>query len=77
MPDVLQGPKSDAQRIQDRLKPSAGMPDTATTQVTVGSGPTRCVTTVHRGATQSHHGPDAPTSPGITGEPRSFLGEKR
>ena len=70
MPDVLQGPKSDAQRVQDRLKPSAGMPDTATTQVTVGSGPTRCVTTVHRGATQSQHGPSHSGEGNIVGGKR-------
>ena len=49
--------KSDAERISNRLKPSAGpMPDTATTQVTTGTGPTRTVTTVHRGSQQSQHG---------------------
>ena len=77
MPQVFQGPKSDAEKIADRLKPSAGSPDTGTTQITQGSSPNRTITTVHRGATQLQHGPDAPTAPGITGEPRSFLGDKR
>jgi hypothetical protein len=70
MPDVLQGPKSDAQRVQDRLKPSAGMPDTATTQVTTGAGPTRTVTTVHRGSQQSLHGQPDHGGPNIVGGKR-------
>jgi hypothetical protein len=57
MTEVIQTGKSDAQRVADRLKPSAGSPDTASTQVTKGSGPTRCVTTIHRGSQQSQHGP--------------------
>jgi hypothetical protein len=60
MPQVMQGPKSDAQRIADRLKPSAGAPDTATTQVTTGTGPTRVVHTIHHGSSGpvDHGGPD-------------------
>ena len=47
--------KSDAQRIADRLKPSAGpMPDTATTQTTTGTGPTRVVHTIHSGRLKSN-----------------------
>ena len=57
MTDVIQSGKSDAQRVADRLKPSAGTPDTASTQVTHGTGPTRTVTTVHRGGHQHQHGP--------------------
>lgn len=67
MADVIQTGKSDAQRIADRLKPSAGSPDTASTQVTTGTGPLRCVTTVHRGSQQSQHGPADAGGPDITG----------
>jgi hypothetical protein len=77
MPDVIQGPKSDAQRVQDRLKPSAGTPDTATTQTTTGTGPTRVVHTIHRGSTQRQHGTVDHGSPGIAGERRTFLGDNR
>jgi hypothetical protein len=56
MVEVIQSGKSDAQRIAVRLKPSAGSPDTASTQVTTGTGPTRCITTVHHGSSQKQHG---------------------
>jgi hypothetical protein len=52
MTDVIQSGKSDAQRVADRLKPSAGSPDTASTQVTHGTGPTRVVHTIHHGSSQ-------------------------
>ena len=70
MPDVIQSGKSDAQRVADRLKPSAGSPDTASTQVTHGTGPTRTVTTVHRGSQQSQHGPADSGVGDITGRRR-------
>jgi hypothetical protein len=57
MVDVIQSGKSDAQRIADRLKSSAGSPDTASTQVTTGTGPTRVVHTIHHGSSQKQHGP--------------------
>jgi hypothetical protein len=56
MVDVIQT-KSDAQKIADRLKPSAGAPDTASTQVTTVTGPTRVVHTIHHGSSQKQHGP--------------------
>jgi hypothetical protein len=56
MTDVIQSGKSDAQRVADRLKPSAGSPDTASTQVTHGTGPTRVVHTIHHGSSQKQHG---------------------
>ena len=70
MPDVIQGPKSDAQRVQDRLKPSAGMPDTATTQTTHGTGPTRVVHTIHHGSSQKQHGAADHGGPNIVGGKR-------
>jgi hypothetical protein len=73
MVDVLQSGKSDAQRISDRLKPSAGSPDTASTQVTTGTGPTRVVHTIHRGSQQSQHGPVNPGEGDITGHNRGSL----
>jgi len=48
--------KSQEQRLADRLKPSAGSPDTASTQVTHGTGPTRVVHTIHHGSSQHQHG---------------------
>ena len=63
--------KSDAQRIADRLKPSAGpMPDTETTQTTTGTGPTRVVHTIHRGSQQSQHGAADHGGPNISGGKR-------
>ena len=71
MTEVMQGPKSDAQRIADRLKPSAGSPDTATTQVTQGAGTAnRIITTIHRGSSQSQHGPVDPGVGDISGGKR-------
>jgi hypothetical protein len=65
--------KSDAERISDRLKPSAGKPDTATTQVTTGTGPTRVVHTIHHGSSQKQHGPVHPGEGDITGHARGSL----
>lgn len=69
MVEVRQGPKSDAQRIVDRLKPSSS-PEAAHTSVTHGSGPTRTVTTVHKSGHQHHHGPANPGEGDITGGKR-------
>jgi hypothetical protein len=71
MTEVMQGPKSDAQRIADRLKPSAGSPDTATSQMTQGAGTVnRIITTIHRGSSQSQHGPVDPGVGDISGGKR-------
>jgi len=69
MVDVIQSGKSDAQRIADRSKPSAGAPDTASTQVTTGTGPTRTVTTVHHGSSQKQHGEVRQGVGNILGQP--------
>ena len=68
MVDVIQS-KSDAQKVAERLKPSAGpMPDTATTQVTQGAGTAnRIITTIHRGSQQSQHGAADHGGPNIVG----------
>ena len=71
MTDVIQSGKSDAQRIADRLKPLSGSPDTASTQVTTGTGPTRVVHTVHHGSSQKQHGPTHSGEADITGHKRS------
>lgn len=62
--------KPDAQRIADRLKPSAGTPDTASTQVTTGTGPNRVVHTIHHGSSQKQHGPTHPGEGNIVGGKR-------
>jgi hypothetical protein len=70
MVDVIQS-KSDAQKIAERLKPSAGpMPDTATTQTTHGTGPTRVVHTIHHGSSQKQHGPSHSGEGNIVGGKR-------
>jgi hypothetical protein len=46
--------KGEAQRIADRLKPSAS-PNNIATQVQTGTGPTRTITTVHHGGHQGEH----------------------
>jgi hypothetical protein len=70
MVDVIQSGKSDAQRISDRLKPSAGQPDTASVQTTTGTGPTRVVHTIHHGSSQKQHGPTHAGEGDITGHKR-------
>jgi hypothetical protein len=78
-----QGPSGDAQydrghhagataeaRIAHRLKPSAGSPDTKSTQVTTGSGPTRTVHTVHHFGQQHEHGKPAERGADISGGKR-------
>jgi hypothetical protein len=72
MVQVIQSGKSDAQRIADRLKPSAGSsPDTASMQVTQGAGTAnRIITTIHRGSSQSQHGPVDPGVGDISGGKR-------
>ena len=54
MPDVIQGPKSDAQRITDRMKPSNDT-STANTIVHRGDGPTRIIHSVHRSGSVKIH----------------------
>ena len=56
MPDVIQGPKSAAQSITDRMKPSN---DTSTADAVVhrGDGPTRIIHSVHRSGSAKQHGP--------------------
>ena len=57
MTDVLQGPKSDSQRIADRLKGSNDM-STASTVAHHGSGPTRTITSIHHSRNQQHGAAD-------------------
>jgi hypothetical protein len=66
MPDVLQGPKSDAQRINDRFKPSNDI-NSADTVVHRGEGLTRVVHTVHRSGSAKQHGPSHPGEGNILG----------
>jgi hypothetical protein len=69
MTEVRQGPKSDAERIADRLK---GSNDTSTADTVAqhGTGPTRTVTTVHRSGHQHQHGQPDHGGPDITGGKR-------
>jgi hypothetical protein len=69
MVDVIQSSKSDAQRIADRLK---GSNDTSTADTIAhhGTGPTRTITTVHRGSQQSQHGPSHSGEGNIVGGKR-------
>lgn len=69
MVEVMQGPKSDAERIADRLKPSCS-PDAVNTYVTTGTGPTRCVTSVHRSGQNIQHGPGDAGGTDISGGQR-------
>jgi hypothetical protein len=69
MTEVMQGPKSDAQRIADRLKPSCS-PEAVNSYVTTGSGPTRCVTSIHRSGQNIQHGQPDAGGPDITGGKR-------
>lgn len=66
MPDIIQGPKSDAQRIADRLKPSCS-PDAVNTYVTQGSGPTRTITSIHHSGQNIQHGKPDAGGPNIVG----------
>ena len=66
MVDVIQSGKSDAQRIADRLKGSNDH-STADTIAHHGTGPTRTITTVHRGSQQSQHGQPDHGGPDISG----------
>jgi hypothetical protein len=64
-------PRSMEERVRNRLKPSAepqrspGAP-----QVTLGSGPTRTVTTIHHSANTRQHGEDNPGEGDIYGNKR-------
>jgi hypothetical protein len=49
-------PSSMEQRIRDRLKPSAEPQRGDGAQVTLGSGPTRAVTTIHPNGNTRQHG---------------------
>jgi hypothetical protein len=69
MAEVIQSGKSDAQRIADRLKPSCS-PDAVTTYVTIGSGPTRTVTSIHRSGQNIQHGQPDVGGPDISGGKR-------
>jgi hypothetical protein len=72
MPQVMQGPKSDAERIADRLKGSNDA-STADTVVTHGTGPTRVVHSVHRSGSAKQHGPGDHGVAGIAGQKRDHL----
>jgi hypothetical protein len=67
-------PSSMEERIRNRLKPSAepqrspGAP-----QVTVGTGPTRTVTTIHHTANTRQHGEGHSGEGGIDGKPRGVV----
>jgi hypothetical protein len=69
MPDVIQSPKSDAERITDRMKPSNDT-TTADTIVHRGDGPTRIIHSVHRSGHQNQHGPTHAGEGNITGGKR-------
>jgi hypothetical protein len=67
-------PSSMEERVRNRLKPSAepqrspGAP-----QVTVGTGPTRTVTTIHHTANTRQHGEGHPGEGDISGKPRGIV----
>lgn len=69
MPQVMQGPKSDAERIRDRLKGSNDA-SSADTLVQLGTGPTRIVHSVHRSGQNIQHGPVDPGVGDISGGKR-------
>ena len=69
MPDIIQGPKSDAQRITDRMKPSNDT-SSADTVVHRGDGPTRIIHSVHRSGSAKQHGPADHGMGDITGGKR-------
>jgi hypothetical protein len=69
MTEVKQGPKSDAQRIADRMKPSNDT-STADTVVHRGGGPTRIIHSVHRSGSAKQHGPTHSGEGDITGGKR-------
>jgi hypothetical protein len=66
-------PSSMEQRIRDRLKPSAEPQRGAGPQVTVGSGPTRTVTTIHHTANTRRHGEGHPGEGDISGNKRGVV----
>jgi hypothetical protein len=66
-------PSSMEQRIRDRLKPSAEPQRGAGPQVTVGSGPTRTVTTIHHTANTRQHGQGDPGEGDISGNKRGTV----
>lgn len=71
----LKHPKSQDQRIADRLKPSNDMA-TANVHSVHGTGPTRTHTTVHHSGNQAQgpgHGPVNTGEGDITGKPRGAI----
>jgi hypothetical protein len=66
-------PASMEQRIRDRLKPSAEPQRGAGPQVTLGSGPTRTVTTIHHAANTRQHGEVNSGEPDIQGVKRGVV----
>jgi hypothetical protein len=63
--------KSMEQRIADRLKPSCGGDDDV--EKTMGSGPTRCVTSIHYGGQVAQHGESNPGEGSIVGTKRGVV----
>jgi hypothetical protein len=72
MTEVKQGPKSDSERIADRLKGSNDR-STADTVVQHGTGPTRVVHSVHRSGSAQQHGPGDHGVAGIAGQKRTQI----
>jgi hypothetical protein len=62
-------PASMAERINNRLKPSAGA-DAGDVQVTRGSSPNRTITTIHHRASTRQHGEVNRGEPGVDGKLR-------
>ena len=62
-------PASMSERINNRLKPSAGA-DAGDVQVTRGSSPNRTITTIHHRASTRQHGEVNRGEGSITGERR-------
>jgi hypothetical protein len=65
-------PSSMEQRINNRLKPSAGA-GAGDVQVTKGTGPTRTVTTIHHCAGARQHGDGNPGEGDINGNKRGVV----
>jgi hypothetical protein len=63
--------KSMEQRVADRLKPSCG--GDYDVEKTMGSGPTRCVTSIHYGGQVAQHGETNPGEGSITGGKRGVV----
>ena len=70
MADVIQGPKTDAQRVARSAEALSWLTRYSIDASNNRHWSTRCVTTVHRGSQQSQHGPADVGGPDIAGGKR-------